>query len=274
MDDKHHLVFCYIAKNGCSFWKRVFSILGGSRGNGTAVFNLSSTAIHRSNTLRTLSRPKGPRGGLLRMYHSLQSSQTFLFVRDPYERLFSGYVDKVFSPCGFPGATITSIISKFRDPREEGRSSRKGEGEKEEKEEGKGKGGKGGSSRRCGGRSGGVTFTEFLRYVTNSRGVRVDGHFRRQYETCLPCHLAYGFVGKMETFHRDAKFILERAGVEPQLVLGPDEAFEETSDVNILLDVARRSFDTCQRADWRGCVSRPAMLLRVWTTFQVSGDPL
>ena len=171
------------------------------------------------------------------MYHTLQSSKKVLFVRDPYERLFSGYIDKFFSPCSFPDSTITS---KFRVPA--------------------------GMLGKC---QSGVSFTEFLQYVSNTKGVVVDEHFRRQYEKCLPCHVHYDYIGKMETFRQDAEFILRSVHVDPSDVFGSEETFEENSDISIMNDVAERSFSRCRMPSNR-CVSSYDMMLRVWVMFQVS----
>ena len=231
VDEKHHLIFCFVPKNGCSFWKRVIAILDGAKAD-KAVFNLSGTAIHTGNQINTL------KGRFFQMYHSLQSSKKVMFVRDPYERLFSGYIDKYFCPCSFDSS---SIISKFRVAvveREKCRSD--------------------------------LSFMEFLQYVTNTQGFPVNPHFNRQYTQCLPCHVQYDYIGKMETFRQDAEFVLRSVHVDPSLVLGPEEKFEENNDLNIMNDVAERSFRLC-RLRVNTCLSHHNMMLRVWVTLQV-GD--
>ena len=228
MDEKHHLIFCYVPKNGCSLWKRVFYILSGHKA-GKAVFNLSSTAIHSSKVVKHL------KGNFFQMHHSLQSSKKVLFVRDPYERLFSGYVDKYFSPCAF---NHNKIISRFRLPKV--------------------------GHAEC---QPGMNFTEFLLYVTKTTGI--NEHFRRQYQMCLPCYVPYDYIGKMETFRQDLEFILRSVNVDPSLVLGPEDSVEESSDLNILHDVTERSFRLCKSSRFK-CVSKYDMTLRVWVTFQVS----
>ena len=231
MDKEHHLIFCFVPKNGCSFWKRVFAILGSAKA-GKAVFNLSGTAIHTMNQSDRL------KGRFFQMYHSLRSSKKVMFVRDPYERLFSGYIDKYFCPCSFDSS---SVISKFRVAVDE-----RGECQSD------------------------LSFMEFLQYVTNTQGFPVDDHFNRQYMQCLPCHVQYDYIGKMETFGQDADFILRSAHVDPFLVLGPEEKFEENSDLNIMNDVIERSFTKCG-LHVNKCFSHYNMMLRVWVTLQV-GD--
>ena len=230
MNEKHHLIFCYVPKNGCSFWKRVFVILGGGE-QGKVVFNLSSVGVQANYAVDHLQ------GHFFEKYLSLQSSKKVLFVRDPYERLFSGYIDKFFPPCSFSYATV---MSKFRVP-----AGRRG---------------------KC---QSGVSFTEFLQYVSNTKGVAVNEHFGRQHKGCLPCHVHYDYIGKMETFRQDAEFILRSVHVDPSDVFGSEETFEENSDISIMNDVAERSFSRCRMPSNR-CVSSYDMMLRVWVTLQVS----
>ena len=232
LDDKHHLVYCFVPKNACSFWKRVFSILDGKH-KGSAVFNLSSVAIHTS---RAFDRLGGDRS-FIELYHFLQSSKKIMFVRDPYERLFSGYIDKLFSPCSMTREEV-KVIRLFRENE---------------------------TNTAC---QPGVSFTEFLQYVTNQRSVGVNPHFGRQYPACLPCHVDYDYIGKLETFQQDAEYILkEAAHIDPREVFGASEQFEENSDLNIINDVAKRSFKRCNFN--KTCVSRYNVLLRLWVTFQV-----
>ncbi|XP_076449443.1 uncharacterized protein LOC143285885 [Babylonia areolata] len=235
LDDVHHLLFCFIPKNGCSFWKRVFAIIDGSL-QGKSVFNLSSTGIHRrAKAFDTLAIGNK---SLISMYHHLQSSKKAFFVRDPYERLFSGYIDKLFCPCIFQKVSKT-IQNHFRNSWE--------------------------TETHC---QRGINFTEFLQYVTNERSIPVNNHFRRQYTACHPCHIDYDFIGKLETFHEDADVILQAVHLNPSKVFGPEETFEENSDMNIMKDVVSRTWSGCGD---NSCVPRYNMLLRLWIVFQVRG---
>lgn len=112
MDRDHHLVYCPIEKVGSSFWKRVFSILK-HRGttkrqldSNISVFNLSGVGIHRKGKLDKLE----PKSLLSQHYDLVQSFKAFLFVRDPYERLFSGYIDKFFTPTFETGSVSRDVL--------------------------------------------------------------------------------------------------------------------------------------------------------------------
>ena len=114
VDRDHHLVYCPIEKVGSSFWKRVFSLLKlhskvnwRQQDSSIKVFNMSGVVIHRKGKLDKLeaSRSLSPQS-----YELLRSSRTFLFVRDPYERLFSGYIDKLFTPTFETGAMAKNVL--------------------------------------------------------------------------------------------------------------------------------------------------------------------
>ncbi|XP_076449152.1 uncharacterized protein LOC143285641 [Babylonia areolata] len=235
LDDVHHVLYCFIPKNGCSFWKRVFAIIDGSL-QGKSVFNLSSTGIHRAaKSFDTLAR--GHRS-LFTMYYHLQASKKVVFVRDPYERLFSGYVDKLFAPCTMTH-TEKNIIQYSRNSWKKETICNRG-----------------------------VNFTEFLLYVTNERSISVNNHFGQQYTICHPCHIDYDFIGKLETFHEDATVVLQEAvHLDPSVVWGPEDQFEENSDINILEDMVQRTWGSCGGS----CLPLYNVMLRLWIVFQVRG---
>lgn len=57
-----------------------------------------------------------------------------------------------------------------------------------------------------------ITFKQFLLFVAHHavRGQWLNDHFSPFYDLCRPCDVEYDFVGKMETMHRDSKFIIEK----------------------------------------------------------------
>lgn len=114
---------------------------------------------------------------------------TVMFVRDPYERLFSGYVDKFVYPNSHYWTTCgTRIIRKFRPNVTE-------------------------QSIRCGHD---VTFHEFVNYVLDADEYKhkfLDDHFSPIHYHCRPCEIKYKFIGKMETFETDVNHVLHELKV-------------------------------------------------------------
>ncbi|KAL8594634.1 hypothetical protein ACOMHN_011374 [Nucella lapillus] len=95
IDPLHNLLYCPLEKVGSSFWKRVFQLLKGigHAAKNTSVFDLSGVRVHAVNGMRTVNK-------LLwrNISDFLSTAKKFMFVRDPYERLFSGFIDKIFIP--------------------------------------------------------------------------------------------------------------------------------------------------------------------------------
>ena len=218
-------------QNDCSLWKRVLSLLDGKH-EGSAVFNLSCETMHTSHSFHLL----GSDESLLHKHYVLRSSKKIMFAQDPYERLFSGYIDAFLSPCSFTNEEI-KIVNLPRT-----------------------------SETKC---RAGVSFTEFLHYVTTQKVVPVDPHFERQYSACLPCHADFDYIGKMETFQQDAEYILKDvAHIHPSEVYRASDDFDQKSDLNTIYDVAERTFRECYFKT--ECVSQYNVLLRLWIVFQVS----
>ena len=91
----------------------------------------------------------------------------FSFVRHPFDRLVSAYVDKIESnKTGYFQLHITNIKKKYGD----------------------------------------VTFNNFLLYVLSTKG-DPNEHWIPFYKTCSYCDFGYDqFIGRMETFERDMRY--------------------------------------------------------------------
>ncbi|XP_076451215.1 uncharacterized protein LOC143287156 [Babylonia areolata] len=97
VDGPHNLLYCPIEKVGSSFWKRVFQILKQIRDRkqgvtlkNISVFDLSGIRVHRLGDMRKDNEA-------LLDSDFLHTARKFMFVRDPYERLFSGFIDKILA---------------------------------------------------------------------------------------------------------------------------------------------------------------------------------
>ncbi|BFZ00710.1 hypothetical protein BsWGS_03749 [Bradybaena similaris] len=112
----------------------------------------------------------------------LQKSINFLFVRDPYSRLFSAYIDKLFAPNpDFWRKWGKPAIHKHRK-----NATR--------------------ISSRCGHDA---TFEEFLLFVLDLKANlgTMDEHLRPMTELCQPCNVNYTVVGHMNTFNTDLSYL-------------------------------------------------------------------
>ena len=74
--------------------------------------------------------------------------------------------------------------------------------------------------RKTGDSSGSLKFSEFARFLLDEKSRRrkeLDRHWRPQWELCLPCDIAYDFIGHYETLYDDATAVLSRIGIKSDL---------------------------------------------------------
>lgn len=187
VEDRSRLLYCEVPKAGCSNWKRVLMVLGGS---ATSPRDIPHDAVHYANRLRRLDSYDGT--GIAQR---LRSYTKVLFVREPFERLVSAFRDKFESPNSYYHPVFgRPIISRYR-----ANASR--------------------SALRTGA---GVTFREFVQYLLDvRRPVGMDIHWEPVSQLCHPCRLRYNFIGKFESLQEDADILLHHVGAPPNLTF-PD----------------------------------------------------
>uniref|UniRef100_A0A2C9LEX3 Carbohydrate sulfotransferase n=1 Tax=Biomphalaria glabrata TaxID=6526 RepID=A0A2C9LEX3_BIOGL len=104
---EHRLLYWAIPKIASSFWKRIFRVLDSSNKDGQTIFNITNMEAHlnvpQSMVFLSYSRPE--------QEVMLASYSKFFFVREPYSRLFSAYVDKLLIPNGL-GKTLKKEMVK------------------------------------------------------------------------------------------------------------------------------------------------------------------
>lgn len=183
VEDRSRLLYCEVPKAGCSNWKRVLMVLGGS---AVSTGDIDHDAAHYGNHLRRLDGYDS--GGLARR---LRSYTKVLFVREPFQRLVSAFRDKFESPNSYYHPVFgRPIISRYRA-----------------------------NATRAALRSGaGVTFREFVQYLLDvRRPVGMDIHWEPVSQLCNPCLLRYNFIGKFERLEEEANFLLRSLGAPANL---------------------------------------------------------
>ena len=196
VDEERKIIYCSIPKVACSQWKTVLSELGGLCRSGDC---LSRTFIHDRRHFKTLN--EYPYRAAMKMVDEFFS---FLFVREPFERLLSAYKDKFF-----PGKKIfhrnigTRIIKMFR-PRASARARKRGDD---------------------------VTFAEFTDFLVHVSRGQGDEHWRSYYNLCHPCLINYDFVGHFEDLKEEGPYVLKRAGVKSFVAFPPYIASNTTSEL-------------------------------------------
>lgn len=233
IDKKHKIVYCAIEKIGCTFWKRVFQILSGFR-NVTDPFQIQGIRAYEGY-LTAKGLPFD------RIHYLLKHSEKFMFVREPYERLLSGYVDKLFAPNAAYWAFIGTFITK---------NIRQNSSQVE---------------LNCGHD---VTFEEFVRYFIHSQhnNMRRDAHFVPNFEHCRPCEIDYDYIGKLETFEEDTLFLLKELKLDEKVKF---KDFQKETERDAIVDAADYVF-SMKRAITK-CMSLWEALFRAYRKLQIRG---
>ena len=159
----------------------------------------------------------------------------FLFVRDPYSRLVSGYLDKVVTAPGRWSYFGRMVIKTQRTN----------------------------ATRReleCGSD---VTFKEFIKYViwAETTNRTRDIHFVPMHDLCAVCNINYDYIGHLETIREDLPFIVNSVGVRMNISENVNESM-----VNAIHGAFVENRTLVQR-----CVGIYPMMKRLWWTFQVRG---
>ena len=113
--------------------------------------------------------------------HRLKTYFKFLVVRHPFDRLVSGYKDKLANSNIHYERSLGKKILKMIHPNLTKRVLRQGKG---------------------------VTFPEFVKYIISNGNHIKDPHFRNMHELCYPCHIQYDYIAKLETHNIDAYNII------------------------------------------------------------------
>ncbi|XP_078313637.1 carbohydrate sulfotransferase 11-like isoform X3 [Crassostrea virginica] len=174
-DSNSQIVYCAMEKVGSTFWRRLFQILAG-KSKSKSPFDLSPADALGGNVHTFSNLPFYIITGMVTSY------KKFVFVRNPFERLFSGYVDKIFS---MAFSHYGKYIVKTQRPNASQRSINCGHD---------------------------VTFAEFVKYFIQAERTRKhrDGHFLPMYDHCKPCQVGYDYIGKLETIQEDTIYILNQ----------------------------------------------------------------
>ena len=161
--------------------------------------------------------------------------KSFMFARDPYSRLWSAYLDKIFLP-DFWNIGQNIVRAERRKPTT--------------------------LSLLCGLD---VTFPEFIDFII--RRENVDWHFAPIHTVCDPCRTKFTFVGKMETFVMDARNIIHETGISS--VLG-NEIFIDT----VINEIKSLTEDYLHlKKSWLKpiCNNKTLICEKLWKVFQING---
>lgn len=187
------------------------------------------------------------------------TSKKFLFVRNPYDRLLSGYVDKLLAPNPVYWNLIGIPAIKYARPNPSN------------------------ASLTCGHD---LTFEEYIKYVIyalgttatdgkrkkNRRrvGIAHDLHFATLTEVSKPCHVKYDFIGKMETFSSDSiELVRQMKLFKTEHILTHNGSAFAADDA--IQDTTYQPFDKKFRAHFSNCINLNEALKRSWQKLKIRG---
>ncbi|XP_055295890.1 carbohydrate sulfotransferase 11 isoform X2 [Sitodiplosis mosellana] len=176
----HGIAWCNVFKAASSTWMYYFNILGG--------YDVQFLQRTKASPLE-LARKRFPRPSDTELNEALFNSLSFLIVREPFERLLSGYRNKLESRRNkYYKLLGDHIIKDFRK----------------------------GNKRK----PPGPTFKEFILFLIDNykKGERFDEHWTPIYSFCTPCSINYTLIAKVETFQRDTEYIIRQSGLETLLL--------------------------------------------------------
>ena len=159
-----------------------------------------------------------------------------MFVREPYSRLFSAYIDKILLPDFW--FHYGSRLMKFLR----------------------------GRRRAC---PSNVTFKQFVRFVVleEQRQGEIGDHWRPIQRLCNPCLFQPHVVGKMESFAQDSQHVLSAMDMS-RVSSSVNREERVHHELDMLIDF---NVELLERSDVRRCTDLSGIARRLWTAFQLNG---
>ncbi|XP_078343286.1 carbohydrate sulfotransferase 11-like isoform X2 [Oculina patagonica] len=193
IDDDNKIIYCAVPKVGSTPMKRtLFSLRNDSD-------KFKGWSVHTPSLWKHMSE-----------YNTSENSKRlathfkFMFVREPFHRLLSGYKDKFFGKNRLYTNRFREMIVRAYRPQDV-------ETVRTE--------------------TNNVTFTEFLKFiVTSSNYLARDDHWRQCEHLCFPCTFNFHFIGHFETLAEDAAYMLKKAGIDDRVAFPPVRSSSAASD--------------------------------------------
>ncbi|XP_063425504.1 carbohydrate sulfotransferase 11-like [Mytilus trossulus] len=220
-------MFCRVPKGASTFWTRLLVCLERDIWKPLFVFKPKDDSVTVKHNFNNLSVQK--------TYELVKNTKNLMLSRNPFSRVFSFYVDKLFSPNPFFWNDLGIGITK----RSRGIAT-------------------------CGHD---VAFKEFVDYIINTPSSLREYHVMPTNDICRPCKIHYSFIGKMENFENDVFRILKEIGAESYPYFSENFKKEYTSDA--IHDIVQAYFAYRMESD--KCIDRHTGIKRVWLKLQIRG---
>ena len=224
-------LYCTVEKVGSTFWWRVMYLLQMPSKGYKHPFEVPIPDVY---TLKhTGYNPSADYNDWFR----------FMFVRNPYSRLLSLYVDKLLVPNPVHWNNMgKDSIKMFRKNASQ-------------------------VSLNCGHDP---SFLEFAQFVVWSlrTGKKLNFHFLVASEMCMPCDMNYTFIGKMENAKGDFTYVLRQFGLD-SVVKEMGDKFSNLTAEDAIIDSITSPFGW--KKNILKCMNWNEALMRVWRKLQIRG---
>jgi len=183
-DDHLDYIYCLVSKASCTSWKGTLMMLNdnGDLSKFRRPEKLPWFMIHQPRTSdKYVERLEKVPPAYRYLRFKDNRYFTFMFVREPLERLVSAYRDKLVEH-DYQHLDVT-IVRRYKSHEYNASVTRYN-----------------------------VTFAEFVRYVLDEHaaGRVLDRHWIPQNELCRVCQLRWDFIGHHETLHKDADYVVSK----------------------------------------------------------------
>ncbi|XP_071481620.1 carbohydrate sulfotransferase 11-like [Diadema antillarum] len=168
------LIYCYVPKVSCTSWKRLLLSL-----NGYTCF-LNDTCGADAHMLARRRFVRMSRMTVAAAQEIFTSYTSFFFVRNPYSRVLSAYLEKVLY---HPESKIQNELTEWFKEHHPGQTHEN--------------------------QSQPFTYREFVTHYMKAG--EKNQHWEDMNKLCFPCHVNYDFIGHYETLKPDSDFILDLA---------------------------------------------------------------
>ncbi|XP_045172920.2 carbohydrate sulfotransferase 11-like [Mercenaria mercenaria] len=218
--------YCETPKVGCTFWKSVLRFLARDYPIGRQVqkpSDIDRMYVHFGpwKNIKRYGNNAIKRGVLTTGYN-------LMFVREPYSRLWSGYLDKFYLPDYWQSGG-----PKFRHISKKGCIQN-------------------------------ISFEEFLTFIAENPAT-LNIHWTPFYRLCNPCHVKYDAIGKMETFSKDSKFILNKLGHD--MLVDDKQNSSKSRAKEEIRTLSKYNFSFKNNS----CFFHKLIAKRLWSVFQMNG---
>ncbi|XP_070179068.1 carbohydrate sulfotransferase 8-like [Littorina saxatilis] len=223
--------YCGIAKVACTFWISVLLFLTNDTSGRQYASPLDMSRVDVHYLDHNLTYYVGA--------EAVADDFRFMFVREPYSRLWSAYVDKFLLP-DFWVSNGPSIMKRKKRRRWM-------------------------KNKVC---ANNISFAEFADFVAASDPWKMNSHWKPVFLQCSPCLYRPHLIGKLETFSRDAREVL--AVMNASWILDSFDPKQRVKDEVRNLISFNYYVSKVRDADYN-CTSTAKLAQRLWKTFQING---